>query len=168
MSSLRPDAVNTGEIIDGVGVDPTAPDMMAGLVGKLAAAKSRQDTAAALALMHEDMVLDSPAFGTRVHGLTDNRAVLDRLFRTFPDYRVSMEGAAPSPIAYACWGRVRMTMRGERFGVSSNGRPAVLPAFFLFGFRDGLITYERMMIDLASLCSQSGVSTDAVRQKLFA
>jgi predicted ester cyclase len=160
--------MNTSAIIDGVDVDLAAPDLMAGLVAKLAAAKSRQDTSAALALMHADMVLDSPALGTRVRGLTDNRAVLDRLFRTFPDYRVSMEGDAASPFAYACWGKVQMTMRGERFGVSSNGRPAILPAFFLFGFRHGLITYERMLIDLASLCAQSGVSTDAVRQTLFA
>jgi len=160
--------MNTCGIIDGVGVDVTAPDLMAGLVGKLAAVKSRQDTSAALALMHEDMVLDSPAFGTRVRGLTDNRLVLDRLFRAFPDYSVSLEGDAASPVAYACWGKVQMTMRGKRFGVSSNGRPAILPAFFLFGFRDGLITYERMMIDLASLCAQAGVSTDAVRAKLFA
>lgn len=158
--------LDTG-MIDGVAVALTPPDIMSRTIASLAAAKSRQDTDAALALMHDDMVLDSPAFGTRAQGLADNRAVLQRLFRTFPDYSVSMEGHAAAPAAYACWGKVRMTMNGERFGVKPNGRQAVLPAFFLFGFRDELIVYERMMIDLASLCAQSNVSTDDVRKALF-
>ena len=35
---------------------------------RLAAAKSRQDGAAALKLLDEDMVLEAPAFGTRSRG----------------------------------------------------------------------------------------------------
>lgn len=159
--------MNIARELDGVAVDPTSPEDMANLVAQLADAKSRQSTAEALKLMHGDIVLDSPAFGTRVQGHADNQAALNRLFYTFPDYSVAMDGAATNPTTYTCWGCVRMTMKGERLGVEANGKPAIIPAFFVFGFRAGLIVYERMLIDLATLCSQSGVSTDLVRKKLF-
>ncbi len=58
-------------------------------------------------------------------------------------------------------------MTGERFGVKPNGRQAELPVFIQFEFKDGLIARERFLFDLSSLCAQSGVSTDAVREKLF-
>jgi hypothetical protein len=61
---------------------------------------------------------------------------------------------------------VRMTMTGDRFGVVTNGRRAELPVFIQFTFKDDLIASERFFLDLSELCAQSGVSTDAVRQKL--
>jgi hypothetical protein len=39
--------------------------------------------------------------------------------------------------------------------------------FIQFAFREDLITGERFAFDLSELCAQSGVSTDAVRRKLF-
>jgi hypothetical protein len=58
-------------------------------------------------------------------------------------------------------------MTGNRFGVVPNGTRAELPVFILFSFRDGLLAQERFFFDLSSLCAQSGVSTDAVRKKIF-
>jgi hypothetical protein len=60
-----------------------------------------------------------------------------------------------------------MTMTGDRFGVVPNGRRAELPVIIEFGFKDGLIARERFFFDLSTLCAQSGVSTDAVRSRLF-
>jgi hypothetical protein len=60
-----------------------------------------------------------------------------------------------------------MTMTTERFGVTPNGRRAELPVYIQFTFRDDHIASERFFFDLSTLCAQSGVSTDAVRQKLF-
>jgi predicted ester cyclase len=60
-----------------------------------------------------------------------------------------------------------MTMTGDRFGVSPTGRRAELPVFIQFTFKDDLIASERFCFDLSELCAQSGVSTDAVRRKLF-
>jgi hypothetical protein len=74
------------------------------LAHNLAVAKNRQDVPAALRLLHPEMLLESPAFGTRARG------------------------------------------------------PAT--------FNDDLIASERFFFDLSELCAQSGVSTDAVRQKL--
>jgi predicted ester cyclase len=94
--------------------------------------------------------------------------VLSAFFRSFPDYHVVLEGHANNDETLICWGTVRMTMTGERYGVTPNGRRAELPVVIEFNFKDGLIARERFFFDLSALCAQSGVSTDAVRRKLFA
>ena len=137
------------------------------LAEKLAIAKSRQDVAAALTVLHPDMVLETPAFGTRVQGLAENERILRRFFMSFPDYHVTLEGRANSRDTLVCWGTARMTMTGDRFGGVPNGRRAELPVFITFAFRDDKIAHERFVFDLSELCAQSGVSTDAVRRKLF-
>ncbi len=137
------------------------------LAQALAVAKSRQDVPAAIKLFHDDMVLESPAFGTRVQGLTANAQVLTRFFESFPDYNVVLQGHADNDESLICWGTVQMTMTGDRFDVVPNGRRAELPVFIQFTFRNDLIASERFFFDLSALCAQSGVSTDAVRRTLF-
>lgn len=133
----------------------------------LAVAKSRQDVGAALRFLHPDMVLETPAFGTVARGHAENEQALTRFFRSFPDYDVSLDGHAGDAQTLVCWGTVRMTMTGDRFGVVPNGRRAELPVFILFTFADDLIAGERFFFDLSTLCAQSGVSTDAVRRTIF-
>ncbi|HEX5114637.1 MAG TPA: ester cyclase [Pseudonocardiaceae bacterium] len=142
-------------------------DRMFELVRALAVAKGRQDVAAALRLLHEDMLLESPAFGTEARGPAENETTLTRFFESFPDYEVTLDGHASNDDVLACWGTARMTMTGDRFGVTPNGRRAELPVFLRFTFADDLIAGERFCFDLSELCAQSGVSTDAVRRKLF-
>ena len=137
------------------------------LAQQLAVAKSRQDVPAALRVLHEEMLLETPAFGTRARGLAENERTLQRFFKSFPDYDVALEGHAATQDTLICWGRLRMTMTGDRFGVLPNGRRAELPVFIQFAFKDDRIVHERFVFDLAELCEQSGVSTDAVRRKLF-
>ncbi|WP_412517755.1 ester cyclase [Actinomadura madurae] len=142
-------------------------DRMFELAQALAVAKSRQDVPAAMRLLHRDMVLETPALGTRARGTAENEKVLTLFFRAFPDYDVELEGHASNADSLVCWGTVRMTMTGDRFGVVPNGRRAELPVFIRFTFKDDLIAGERFFFDLATLCAQSGVSTDAVRKLLF-
>jgi len=142
-------------------------DRMFELAQALAAAKSRQDLAAAIKLLDKDMLLEAPAFGTRARGLAENEAALGRFFGSFPDYSVALEGHASNGETLICWGTARMTMTGDRFGVVPNGRRAQLPVFIQFRFKDDLIARELFFFDLSALCAQSGVSTDAVRRKLF-
>lgn len=137
------------------------------LAQALAVAKSRQDVPAALQLLHQDMLLENPAFGTTARGLAENEKALTRFFTSFPDYNVALEGHASNGDSLICWGQARMTLTGNRFGVTPNGRRAALPVFIQFGFKDDLIASERFFFDLSALCAQAGVSTDAVRQKLF-
>lgn len=137
------------------------------LAHDLAVAKSRQDVPAAVRLLHPRMLLESAALGTRACGLAENERALTRFFASFPDYDVALHGHASNGDTLVCWGTARMTMTGDRFGVVPNGRRAELPAFIQFTFKDDLIASERFFFDLSELCAQSGVSTDAVRQKLF-
>ncbi|KRR16218.1 hypothetical protein CQ14_27535 [Bradyrhizobium lablabi] len=142
-------------------------DRMFELAQALAAAKSRQDVPEALKVLHPDMLLENPAFGTSARGLAENEKVLNRFFATFPDYNVVLEGHAANDGVLVCWGRVQMTMTGDRFGVVPNGRRAELPVFIQFAFEDDLIVHERFFFDLSELCAQSGVSTDVVRKRIF-
>jgi len=142
-------------------------DRMFGLAQALAAAKSRQDVPAAMKLFHEEMLLETPAFGTRVAGLTANAEILTNFFKSFPDYNVVLHGSASNDGVLICWGVAQMTMTGDRFGVTPNGRRAEVPVFIQFTFKDDLIAGERFVFDLSALCAQSGVSTDVVRRKLF-
>lgn len=148
--------------------DFMVPHARAELTDALATAKSRQDVRAALRLLHPDMRLVTPAFGSEAVGLAENEHVLRRFFDSFPDYQVVLEGRADDGETLACWGTARMTMTGDRFGVTPNGQRATIGVMILFTFRDGLIASERFCFDLAELCDQSGVSTDAVRCRLFA
>jgi hypothetical protein len=140
---------------------------MSQLAQALAAAKSQQDLSAAMKLFHHDMLLETPAFGTLARGLAENETALARFFASFPDYHVVLEGHASNSDTLICWGKAQMTMTGDRFGAVPNGSCAELPVFIQFAFRDGLIAGERFFFDLSELCAQSGVSTDAVRRKLF-
>lgn len=144
------------------------PDRMFALAQALAVAKSHQDLPAALRLCHPDMVLESPPFGTMTRGLAANERALVRFFVSFPDYHVVLDGHAADADSLTCWGTARMTMTGDRFGVVPNGQRAELPVFIRFTFADDLIASERFFFDLSELCAQSGVSTDAVRRRLFA
>src|SRR5262249_46532689 len=137
------------------------------LAEALAIAKSAQDVPAALKVLHPDMLLETPAFGTKARGRAENERILQRFFATFPDYNVTLDGHASNGDELICWGTVRMTMTGDRFGVTPNGKRAELPVFIQFAFKDNLILRERFFFDLSELCAQSGVSTDAVRRKLF-
>lgn len=93
--------------------------------------------------------------------------MLTRFFTSFPDYNVVLQGHAGNGDTLTCWGTAQMTMTGDRFGVDPNGRRAELPVFIQLAFEDDLIAGERFFFDLSALCAQSGVSTDAVRRKLF-
>ena len=136
------------------------------LAQALAVAKSRRDVPAALALMHPDIELES-SFGTVARGLAENERTLTRFFESFPDYEVSLQGHAGAGDTLVCWGTVRMTMTGNRFGAVPNGKRSELPVFIQLSVARGRISRERFVFDLSVLCAQSGVSTDAVRHRLF-
>lgn len=105
--------------------------------------------------------------GTTPRGLAENEKALRRFFVSFPDYDVVLHGHANNDDTLVCWGTARLTMTGNRFGAVPNGERAEIPVFIQFTFKDDLIAGERFFFDLATLCAQSGVSTDAVQQKLF-
>ncbi|WP_218581198.1 nuclear transport factor 2 family protein [Nocardia cyriacigeorgica] len=143
------------------------------LAQQLADAKSNQDLTTAMRLLHPDVVLEAPAFGTITRGTTANEAALRGFFRSFPDYEVRLHGHAEGidtetgTETLICWGAARMTLTGTWFGDIPNGARAEVPVFIQFTFADDLIAGERFFFDLSTLCSQSGVSTDTARRRLF-
>jgi predicted ester cyclase len=137
------------------------------LASALGEAKGRQNVADALRFMHDDIVLSSPAWGLVARGKAENAEVLAHFFHDFPDYGIALEGHVADAEHLLCWGTVRMTMRHGTYGVTPNGRRVEIPAFLRFTFREDLIASEYFMVDLAEICRQSGVSTDAVQRAAF-
>jgi hypothetical protein len=85
-------------------------------------------------------------------------AALAKFLGTFPtttlSWRITRARAKPS----FAEGPYRWTPNGPR---------AQLPVFIHFEFKNDLIARELFFFDPSALCAQSGVSTDAVRRKLF-
>ena len=136
----------------------------------LGEAKNRQDVDTAVALMHDDMVLHSPAWGVVARGKADNAAVLRRFFHDYPDYTVAFDAWASDGTNLIAWATVRMTMAPHAHaaqGLRPNGRRIEIPAAIRMTFRDGLIASEHFLCDLAQICAQSGVSVDAVQRNIF-
>jgi predicted ester cyclase len=142
-------------------------EQMVELVTELGRLKSLQDVRGAVDIQHGDMLLEVPPLNAAVRGKAANEVALTDFFRTFPDYAVAIEGTGRADDCLVAWGRVRMTLSSDRLGVAPTGKAAEFPAFFRFGFADGLIAHEYFLWDLAEACAQWGVSSDAVRARLF-
>ena len=122
------------------------------LVRAYGQAKSVQDVEAALAVCHPSFVIDTIPFGLASRDRTDTRGQLGLFFSVFPDYRADTEGIVSGEDGAAWWGRISLTFGGELLGHPPTGARAELPGFSVFEFRDGLISRERFIFDLPSLC----------------
>jgi len=146
------------------------PERMFELAAGLGVAKNRQDVAAALTFMHDDIVLSSPAWGLVARGKDENAAVLTQFFANYPDYEVSFEGYAANEEHFVGWGTVRMTMAADATdtqGMSPNGRRISIPVTIRMTFKDDLIATEHFMCDLAQIAGQSGISIDGMWRNVF-
>jgi predicted ester cyclase len=122
------------------------------LVRAYGCAKSVQDVEAALAVCHPSFAIDTVPFGLTSRDRTDTRAQLGLFFSVFPDYCADTEGIVSGADGTAWWGRISLTFGGGFLGHPPTGARAELPGFSIFEFRDGLISRERFMFDLPSLC----------------
>jgi hypothetical protein len=118
-------------------------------------------------LLDKDIVFEAPAFGTRSRGLAQNQATLAKFLGHFPDYNVELEDHASNGETLICWGTARMTMTGDRFASFLTGGARSCRSSFSSNSKNDLIARELFFFDLSALCAQSGVSTGAVRRKLF-
>lgn len=136
------------------------------LVRCYGAAKSEQDVGAALAVCSEDFSIDTVAFGIASRDRKETEQHLALFFRSFPDYRVKLDGFANGPGHVACWGRARVTFGGDFLNVRATGKSADLPIFCVMAVRDGQLTSERFFFDLASLCEQIDVPVETLSAAL--
>jgi steroid delta-isomerase-like uncharacterized protein len=135
-------------------------------VQEYAAAKSRADVEAALAVCTEDFVLETVPFQLTALGKHEARMALSAFFSAFPDYEVTLDGQAQGDGAVAAWGVVRATMWGDLLGQKATGRSFELPMSCVFTIDGGRLASESFFFDLNQMCEQLGLETDAVAADL--
>ncbi|MEU4342198.1 nuclear transport factor 2 family protein [Nocardia sp. NPDC023852] len=108
------------------------------LAQALAVAKIQQDVSGALRLLHPDVVLENPAFGTTARGVAADRLALTRFFAIFPDCHVDPAGHGDDGETPVCSGTSRITMTGKGFQDIPSGDHAEVPVFTGFSFADDL------------------------------
>ena len=146
------------------------PEEMYKLAVDLGEAKNRRNVEDALKFMHDDIVLESPAWGVTACGERENREALTRFFADYPDYTVSFDHYLADEENFVGWGRVRMTMADgahDAGGQIPNGRRVELPVTIRMTFKDGLIASEVFPCDLMQIAIQSGVQPDATARAVF-
>ena len=135
-------------------------------VQEYAAAKSRADVEAALAVCTEDFVLETVPLQLTAVGKQEARMALGAFFTAFPDYDVSLDGQAEGDGAVAAWGVVRATMWGDLLGQKATGRSFELPMSCVFTVDGGRLAGESFFFDLNQMCEQLGLDTGAVAADL--
>src|SRR5688572_6849782 len=106
-------------------------------VQEYAAAKSRADVEAALAVCTEDFVLETVPFQLTALGKPEARMALGAFFTAFPDYEVTLDGQIEGDGAVAAWGVVRATMWGDLLSQRATGRGFELPMSCVFKLDGG-------------------------------
>ena len=148
--------------------EQSGPAAAADIVARYAAAKSRQDVDAALALCDEDFVLETVPFGIHGRGKSEVAAQLQMFFTTFPDYEATLEGCVAGGSVVATWGTIRATMRGPFGSFAPTGRAFALPFSCVFPLSEGLLAGERFFFDLNAMCEQLGLPVERVAAELRA
>ncbi len=146
------------------------PQQMYDLAAGLGEAKNRQNVEDALVFMHQDIVLESPAWGLVARGTQENREVLRSFFADYPDYEVRFDHYLADDAHFVGWGRVRMTMADgahDAAGHTPNGKRINLPVTIRMTFKNGLITSETFSCDLMQVALQSGIPPQAVAGAVF-
>ncbi|WP_233608563.1 nuclear transport factor 2 family protein [Nocardia stercoris] len=131
------------------------------IVERLAAAKSRQDVVATMAVYHPDAVLESPSLGSRYVGAQVEGAIT-QWFAFAPDYEVRLDGHGLDGETLCCWGEIAFTPAFTFGGAAPNGNRVSVPVFILFRFHDGRVSWESFHFDVAGVARQCGVDVTAL------
>ena len=127
-------------------------------------AEAERDYDAILATFVEDCFLETVALGSRSEGKEAVRAAYEGYFTAFPDLSPDDQGMAFGGGAIVVWGRLEGTSGGEWLGVPPTGRSFSVPFANVAPFKDGRMEGEAIYFDLATLCEQTGVSLERVRE----
>lgn len=146
--------------------EPVRVGRMRSLTESYARAKSRADTAGALAVCAPAFVLDTPAFGIASRNREETVGHLHAFFQAFPDYGVRVAATTFGPATAACWGTARMTLAGPFLHLPATHRTAEIPFASAYEFVDDRIGRETFFIDLAQLCDGIGIGIDDMRAAL--
>ena len=127
-------------------------------------AEAARDYDAILATFVEDCFLETVALGSRSEGKEAVRGAYEGYFTAFPDLSPDDQGVAFGDDVVVVWGRLEGTSGGDWLGVPPSGRPFSVPFANVAPFKDGLMAGEAIYFDLATLCEQTAISIDEVRE----
>jgi steroid delta-isomerase-like uncharacterized protein len=121
-----------------------------------------RDLDAVVATFADDCFLENVVLGLRDEGREAVRQSYERLFAAFPDISPTSEGFAYGDDVFVTWGVVRGTFGGPWLGFDPTGRTFTCAFQNVVPFVDGKMQGELLFFDIAGLCSQVGLSAEAV------
>jgi len=127
-------------------------------------AERRRDFDAIMRTFSEDCYLETVALGSRSEGQVAARAAYVAYFTAFPDLSPDDLGFAFGDDAMVSWGFLRGTSGGDWLGVPPSGGSFVVPFTNVAVFADDLMLGESIYFDVATLCEQTNLPLDAIRQ----
>jgi len=117
---------------------------------------NRRDTAALVADLSEDCVVDSPL----ARGKAQGRAAIEELhrsfFQAFPDARLQWDDLLIDGDRVMLTGRLSGTDTGGFMHIPATGRSFDIPLLLFYTLRNGLIVYERRIYDFTGMLVQVG------------
>jgi steroid delta-isomerase-like uncharacterized protein len=116
----------------------------------------RRDAAALAAGYAPDAVVSSPMFG-RAEGREAIEHSFTSLFRTFPDWDITLNEPCVDGNRAMQAAKVRATQRGDFMGLPPSGRRTEFECVLMFEIADGLIARERRVYDFTGVLIQLGV-----------
>jgi steroid delta-isomerase-like uncharacterized protein len=117
---------------------------------------NRRDTAALVADVSEDCVVDSPLLGGKAQG----RAAIEQLhrdfFHGFPDARLRWDDTLIDGNRVMLVGRLSGTDTGGFMAIPATGRSFDIPVVLSYTLKNGLIVYDRRIYDFTGMLVQVG------------
>jgi len=126
------------------------------LLNHRTAAWNRRDSAALAAQYSDKAVVSSPMF-PRAEGRGAIEDSFAMLFRIFPEWEITFEGACTGTDRTMQLGTVRATQRGEFMGLPGSGRRVQFECVIILDFEDGEIVRDRRIYDFTGMLIQLGV-----------
>jgi len=126
------------------------------LLDRRTAAWNRRDPPALAAGYAENAVVTSPMF-PRVEGRAAIENSFATLFRVFPEWEITFEGACITANRAMQLGTIRATQRGEFMGIPGNGRKVTFDCVVILDFEGDAIVRDRRIYDFTGMLMQLGV-----------
>jgi C-1 hydroxylase len=117
---------------------------------------NRHDPVALAAGYTEGAIVTSPMF-PRAEGRAAIESSFAKLFRVFPEWEITLEGACISGNRAMQLGTVRATQRGEFMGIPGSGRKVQFECVIILDFEGDLIAHDRRIYDFTGMLMQLGV-----------
>ena len=123
-----------------------------------------RDLDAVVATFADNCFLENVVLGLRSEGREAVRQSYEALFGAFPDLSPTSDGFGYGDDVFVTWGTVHGTFEGPWLGFEPTGRSFTCAFSNVVPFVDGKMQGELLFFDIAGLCSQVGLSAEAVLQ----